>query len=191
MSSVYHQIFCVKRIERNISTLLPCGKCSPSTSAIRFRHRSHDRLVTGAVDKPVARIAATRNSGVGYNGRRPWRTARRLSDLVGPATRPAELSPAVAPTFAGESYVLIDLQELAAEDLPPDNVVSLLARAHGIRDALGGSQHLDCGLAARCLSGMEAGSRPPARPGASGGETVLPAPVRSELIGLASIRQDR
>jgi len=31
--------------------------------------------------------------------------------------------------------VLIDLQGLAAEDLPPDNVVSLLARAHGMRNA--------------------------------------------------------
>ena len=70
-----------------------------------------------------------------YNGRRPWRVARRLSDLVGPGTRPTEPSPAVAPTFTGESYVLIDLQGLAAEDLPPDNVVSLLARAHGMRDA--------------------------------------------------------
>ena len=70
-----------------------------------------------------------------YNGRRPWRAARSLSDLVGPGTRPAEPSPAVAPTFTGESYVLIDLQGLAAEDLPPDNVVSLLARAHGMRDA--------------------------------------------------------
>ena len=70
-----------------------------------------------------------------YNGRRPWCAARRLSDLVGPGTRPAEPSTAVAPTFTGESYVLIDLQELAAEDLPPDNVVSLLARAHGMRDA--------------------------------------------------------
>ena len=44
-----------------------------------------------------------------YNGRRPWRAARSLSDLVGPGTRPAEPSPAVAPTFTGESYVLIDL----------------------------------------------------------------------------------
>ena len=48
--------------------------------------------------------------------------------------------------------------------------------------AQGASQHLDRGLAARCQSGMEAGSRPPVRPGTSGGETVLPAPVRSELI---------
>ena len=70
-----------------------------------------------------------------YNGRQPWRAAQHLSDLVGPGTRPAEPSPAVAPTFTGESYVLIDLQGLAAEDLPPDNVVSLLARAHGMRDA--------------------------------------------------------
>ena len=70
-----------------------------------------------------------------YNGRRPWRAARRLSDLVGPGTRPAEPPPAGAPTFTGESYVLIDLQGLAAEDLPPDNVVSLLAQAHGMRNA--------------------------------------------------------
>ena len=70
-----------------------------------------------------------------YNGRRPWRAALRLNDLVGPGTRPAEPSPAVAPTFTGESYVLIDLQGLAAEDLPPENVVSLLAQPHGMRDA--------------------------------------------------------
>ena len=70
-----------------------------------------------------------------YNGRRPWRAARSLSDLVGPGTRPAEPSPAVEPTFTGESYVLIDLLGLAAEDLPPDNVVSLLGLAHGMRDA--------------------------------------------------------
>ena len=70
-----------------------------------------------------------------YNGRQPWRAAQHLSDLVGPGTRPAEPSPAVAPTFTGESYVLIDLQGLAAEDLPPNNVVSLLAQAHGMRDA--------------------------------------------------------
>ena len=53
--------------------------------------------------------------------------------------------------------------------------------------AQGGSQHLDRGLAARWLSGMEAGSRPPASPGTSGGERVLPAPVRSELMSTGAL----
>ena len=88
-----------------------------------------------------------------YNGRQPWRAARNLSDLVGPGTRPAEPSPAVAPTFTGESYVLIDLQGLAAEDLPPNNVVSLLAQAHGMRDAEDVSRTFDEAL--RLLRGPQ------------------------------------
>ena len=69
-----------------------------------------------------------------YNGKSPWGAALRLSGLVGPGTRPAEPSGAVAPTFTGESYLLFDMQQLAGEDLPPDNVVSLLAKAHGMQD---------------------------------------------------------
>ena len=57
-----------------------------------------------------------------------------MSGLVGPGTRPAGSSGAAVPTFTGESYVLLDLQQLALEDLPPNNVVSLLARAHGMQE---------------------------------------------------------
>ena len=69
-----------------------------------------------------------------YSGRTPWRAAQRLSDLVGPGTRPAEPARPEMPTFTGESYVLIDLQRLDPADLPEDNLVSLLALAYGMRD---------------------------------------------------------
>ena len=54
--------------------------------------------------------------------------------MVGPGTRPAEPTGALAPTYTGDSYVLLDLPQLALEALLPDNVVSLLARAHGMQD---------------------------------------------------------
>lgn len=44
------------------------------------------------------------------------------------------LAPAVAPTFSGEGYVVIDVQELDHEALPSDNVVLLLVPADGMWD---------------------------------------------------------
>ena len=41
---------------------------------------------------------------------------------------------ALVPTYTGDSYVLLDLPQLALEALLPDNVVSLLARAHRMQD---------------------------------------------------------
>ena len=83
-------------------------------------------------------------------------------------------------------------------DLRPDIEISdrqsTLRRVPLDWGAQGGSQHLESGLAARCPSGMEPGSRPPAHPGTSGGETVVPAPVRSEVMstgGLGSPMQMR
>jgi len=46
----------------------------------------------------------------------------------------------------------------------------------------GRGQHLDSGLAACRLSGMEGWPRPRVPDGTSGGETAFPAPVRSELM---------
>lgn len=51
--------------------------------------------------------------------------------------------------------------------------------------------HLDSGLAACYLPGMELGSRPPVRDGTSGDETAFPASERSELLCYASMRPDR
>ena len=49
-------------------------------------------------------------------------------------TRPAEPSAPAVPHLTGESYLLIDLQRLVLADLPEDNLVSMLARAHGLRE---------------------------------------------------------
>ena len=68
-----------------------------------------------------------------YSGHRRWNPVRSLSDLVGPGTRPAEPVPPEVPNFTGESYLLVDLYRLALADLPEDKLVSVLARAHGMR----------------------------------------------------------
>ena len=73
-------------------------------------------------------------SVVVYSGRRPWPAARCVSDLVESGARPAEPPAPPVPNFTGESFLLIDLQQLDLADLPKDNLVSLLARAYAVRD---------------------------------------------------------
>ena len=59
--------------------------------------------------------------------------AHRLSELVGPGTRPVEPVPPEVPSFTGESYVLLDFRRLDRADLPEDNLVSMLILAYGMR----------------------------------------------------------
>ena len=69
-----------------------------------------------------------------YSGHRRWNPVRSMSDLVGPGTRPAEPVPPEVPNFTGESYLLVDFHRLDLGDLPEDNLVSVLARAHRMRE---------------------------------------------------------
>ena len=68
-----------------------------------------------------------------YNGKPPWTAATRMTDLVGPGTRPAAAGQAGMPTWTGDSYVVIDLGRYEGSELPGDNVVSLLALARQIK----------------------------------------------------------
>ena len=68
-----------------------------------------------------------------YTGRRPWNAALSVSDLVPLGIRPAEPVPPEVPSLTGESYVLLDFHRLDLADLPEDNLVSLLVRAHRLR----------------------------------------------------------
>ena len=56
------------------------------------------------------------------------------------------------------------------------------------RGVCGAGKHLDSGLVACYVAGMEPGPRPPVRDGTSGEETSFPASERSELLCYASMR---
>ena len=52
-----------------------------------------------------------------YNGTEPWTAARRMSELVAPG------GPWLAPYQPAQDYLLLDLQRVAADDLPARNLL--------------------------------------------------------------------
>ena len=67
-----------------------------------------------------------------YTGRQSWTPARRVIDLVSPE-RDAEaerldLSSRRSSLFAGDGYLLLDIDRLGRDDFDSDNVASLLAQ---------------------------------------------------------------
>ena len=100
----------------------------------RYAVRLYDRMWKGR--QPTSRDRLPPILGVVlYTGKGSWKAATRLSDLVGPGTRPGGEAAAAPPLFAGESYFAVDLPRCAREGLVPENVVSLLARSVVMRDA--------------------------------------------------------
>ena len=87
--------------------------------------RARDRRF-GATDRlpPVLPIVI-------YTGREQWTAARRVIDLVSPEPdgpqEPLDLSSRRSGLFAGDGYLLLDIQRLSPDDYDNDNAVSLLA----------------------------------------------------------------
>lgn len=64
-----------------------------------------------------------------YNGRRRWTAAPCVEELIAPETLPGEGSgarPGAGSVFSGGSYVVVDVGAYEGEQLPADNVVSLV-----------------------------------------------------------------
>ena len=64
-----------------------------------------------------------------YNGRTRWSAARCVEDLIAPGTFPGEGSdagPGAGSVFSGGRYVVVDVGSYEGEQLPADNVVSLV-----------------------------------------------------------------
>ena len=83
------------------------------------RFRSGDRLA------PVLPIVL-------YRGKRRWRAASRVIDLVTPGAagvgeEDAGVASRASALFAGDGYVLLDTLRVEVEDLPDDNAAALLA----------------------------------------------------------------
>ena len=67
-----------------------------------------------------------------YNGTSPWSAAPRVIDLVTPGASQAghgssSVASCAAPLFAGDGYLILDMRQLEADDLPLDNAAALLA----------------------------------------------------------------
>ena len=68
-----------------------------------------------------------------YNGTEPWTAARRMSELVAPG------GPWLAPYQPAQDYLLLDLQRVAADDLPARNLlraVTGLEQSRSFEDVL-------------------------------------------------------
>ena len=63
-----------------------------------------------------------------YNGKSRWIAPTRMGDLVRPEARPAAVPPRHSPTFTGDSYIVIDIGQYYVDELPQDNVVSVVIR---------------------------------------------------------------
>ena len=67
-----------------------------------------------------------------YNGTSPWSAAPRVIDLVTPGASQAghgssSVASCAAPLFAGDGYLILDMNRAGADDLPLDNAAALLA----------------------------------------------------------------
>ena len=63
-----------------------------------------------------------------YNGKPRWNAPTRIWDLVRPEVRPAASPGRRAPTYTGDSYVVIDIGAYEGRELPSENVVSIVIR---------------------------------------------------------------
>ena len=82
-----------------------------------------------------------------YTGAQRWSAASSVEALVAPQIVPGA-RPVVAPVFSGASYIVVDTGTYAGQDLPADNIVSLMIGAELRPDA---ATALDIVAAARRL----------------------------------------
>ena len=102
-----------------------------------------DRFMALRVQSAVARLYEGLRKGGGagstdwvvpvlavvvYNGKPRWNAPTRIWDLVRPEVRPAASPGRRAPTYTGDSYVVIDIGAYEGRELPSDNVVSIVIR---------------------------------------------------------------
>ena len=104
---------------------------------------SVDRFMALRVQSAVARLYEGLRKGGGagstdwvvpvlavvvYNGKARWNAPTRMWDLVRPEVRPAAGPGRGAPTYTGDSYVVIDIGGYEGRELPSENVVSVVIR---------------------------------------------------------------
>ena len=102
-----------------------------------------DRFMALRVQSAVARLYEGLRKGGGagstdwvvpvlavvvYNGKPRWNAPTRMWDLVRPEVRPAAGPDRRAPTYTGDSYVVIDIGGYEGRELPSDNVLSIVIR---------------------------------------------------------------